>query len=155
MCDCKNGVCTCGGWMVPLARVLLALVFIVAGWGKLTGFAGAEQMVAMGGFPMPTVFTVLAIIFELGGGLMLLSGFHTRLGAWMLIILTVIATVAYHTDFSQQMTQIMFLKNVAIIGGLLLVAKVGAGAYGLSHWDRKICMAGEMCPDCKTGAGEK
>lgn len=112
------------------------------------GFAGAVQMVAAGGFPMPTLFTVLAIVFELGGGLMLLTGFHARLGAWMLIVLTVIATVAYHMNLGDQMTQIMFLKNVAIVGGLLLVTQVGAGGYSLAAWNTKLCIGCKKCPDC-------
>lgn len=149
MCQCSGGACTCGGWQLPLGRVLIALLFVVAGWGKLTGFAGAVAMVAAAGFPMPQLMTVLAIVFELGGGLMLLTGFHVRLASRMLVVFTVIATLAYHTDFSQQVNMIMFLKNLAIIGGLLYVCKAGAGSWSLSKWDTKICMGGTMCPDCK------
>jgi putative oxidoreductase len=128
---------------------LLALLFVFAGFNKLTGFEGAVQMVAGAGFPMPTLMTALAVIFELGGGLMLLLGFHARMAAWMLIVFTAIATAAFHMDFSQQMNTIMFLKNVSIIGGLLYVTAVGAGKWSLAHWDTKLCMGGDKCPDCK------
>ncbi len=150
MCQCAHGgSCRCGGWYLAVGRVLLALLFVVAGFNKLTGFQGTVQMVAGAGFPAPELMTALAIIFELGGGVMLLLGFHARLAAWMLIAFTAIATVGYHMDFSQQMQMIMFLKNLSIIGGLLYVASVGAGSWSLAAWDRKLCMGGDMCPDCK------
>ena len=150
MCQCaQGGSCKCGGWYLTVGRVLLSLLFIIAGFNKLTSFEGTVQMVAGAGFPAPELMTVLAIIFELGGGLMLLLGFHARLAAWMLIAFTAIATVGYHMDFSQQMQMIMFLKNVAIIGGLLFVAAVGAGSWSLAAWDRKLCVGADMCPDCK------
>lgn len=152
MCQCTNGSCTCNGWYPLIGRVLLGALFVFAGFNKLTGFAATVPMVAAAGFPMPEVMTALAIIFELGGGLMLLTGFHARLGAWMLVVFTVIATLAYHTDFSQQMQMTMFLKNVAIIGGLFYVVSYGAGSrWSLSSWDKKVCMGGAMCPDCKEG----
>jgi putative oxidoreductase len=153
MCDGSHGSCTCGGWKAPVGRILIGLLFVVAGWGKLTNFAGTEQYVGTV-FPMAALFTVLAIIFELGGGLMLVTGFHARLASWMLIVFTALATLGYHTDFSQPMQQIMFLKNVAIIGGLLYVSAMGAGKWSLSKWDTKICMGGKMCPDCKVASPE-
>lgn len=150
MCQCAHGgSCNCGGWYITIGRVLLALLFVFAGFNKLTGFEGAVQMVAGAGFPMPTLMTALAVIFELGGGLMLLLGFHARMAAWMLIVFTAIATAAFHMDFSQQMNTIMFLKNVSIIGGLLYVTAVGAGKWSLAHWDTKLCMGADKCPDCK------
>jgi putative oxidoreductase len=135
-------------WYMPIGRVLMALLFIIAGWGKITGFAGAVGMVAAAGFPMPTVMTVLAIIFEFGGGVMLLLGFHARLAAWMLIVFTAIATLGYHMDWSNQMNMIMALKNLAIIGGLLYVAKIGAGGCSLAKHNTSVCMGSNMCPDC-------
>jgi putative oxidoreductase len=149
MCDGSHGSCTCGGWKLPVGRILIGLLFVVAGWGKLTNFAGTEQYVASV-FPMAALFTVLAIIFEFGGGLMLMTGFHARLASWMLIVFTALATLGYHTNWSQPMQQIMFLKNVAIIGGLLYVSSMGAGKWSLAAWNTKCCMGGAMCPDCKT-----
>ncbi len=148
MCQCNGGSCSCG-WNVTIGRVLIALLFVFAGFNKLMGFDGTVQMVAGAGFPAPTLMAALAVIFELGGGLMLLLGFHARLAAWMLIVFTAIATAAFHMDFSQQMNTIMFLKNVSIIGGLLYVTAAGAGKWSLAHWDSKLCMGGDKCPDCK------
>lgn len=138
----------CAKWYMPIGRVLLSLLFIVAGWGKLTGFAATVGMIAAAGFPMPTLMAVLAIIFELGGGILLLTGFHARMAAWMLIVFTAIATVGYHMDWSNQMQMIMALKNVAIIGGLLFVTRVGAGGYGLAQYNTVCCRCQNMCPDC-------
>ena len=147
MCGC--GGSGNGGKTAFFGRVFLGILFLLAGWMKLTGFAGAPQMIAAAGFPAPAFFAVLAIIFEFGGGLLLVTGFHARMAAWMLIVFTAIATVAYHNPFAgDQMAMIMFLKNLAIIGGLLYVTVCGAGAWSLASWNRKVCKGGTMCPDC-------
>ena len=150
MCE-HNGACGHGGGKtVFVGRVLLGLIFLVGGWMKLTGFAGTEQMIAGAGFPAPALMAILAIIFEFGGGLLLITGFHARLASWMLIVFTAIATIAYHNPFAgDQMALIMFLKNIAIIGGLLYVSVYGAGAWSLGTWNRQWCKGGRMCPDCK------
>ena len=143
MCKC-SGKYECKNYYLLAGRILIAILFLVAGWGKLTGFAGTVGFVASGGFPMPEVFAVLAIIFELGGGLMLLLGFHSRIAAKALIVFTVIATAVYHNVFVDATQQVMLLKNLAIIGGLLYVSVFGAGAYSL----QKNC-GNANCPDCK------
>jgi len=147
MCKCNgkcDGKCGCKDWYLLAGRVLIAVLFLIGGWGKITNFAGSVGFVASGGFPMPELFTVLAIVFEFGGALLLLSGYHARIGAKALIILTAIATVAYHNVFADPTQQVMLLKNLAIIGGLLYVAVFGAGAYSL----QKNC-GNSNCPDCK------
>lgn len=146
-CTCEKGTCSCKTWIVPVGRVLLGLIFVFAGIGKLTGFGDAVTEVAQV-FPLPTLFTILAILFELGGGLMLVSGFHARVGAWALIIFTIMATLGYHMG-SDMMSHMQLLKNVSIIGGLLYVTAFGAGAYSLAAWNTKFCKGGNMCPDCK------
>lgn len=137
------------GWYKLIGRVLLGLVFLLAGWMKLTGFSAFVGQLGQTGFPLPSLFAVLAIIFEFGGALLLISGFHVRLAAWMLIIFTAIATVVYHDPMSNQVQMMMFMKNLAIIGGLLYVAATGAGKYGLAKWNRTYCKGGKMCPDCR------
>lgn len=134
----------CKNYCLLAGRVLIAALFLVAGWGKITNFAGAVGFVAAGGFPMPEVFAVLAIIFEVGGGLMLLTGFHSRIGAQALILFTAITIIAYHNPFADPTQQMMMLKNLAIIGGLLYVVAFGAGAYSVS----RNC-GNSWCPDCK------
>ena len=120
--------------MLPLiGRILIGALFVVAGFGKVTGFAGFAGYLAKLGFPAPEAMAVLAIIFELGGGILLIIGWQTRWAAWALILFTVVATFAAHRfwDFeaaqrTNQMTQ--FLKNLAIVGGLLMYACFGPGS---------------------------
>ncbi len=117
--------------MLHAPRALLALLFVVGGFGFLTNFAGTAQYVGMGLSPwglagVATIATIIAIILKLGGGAMLLLNWKTSTAAWMLIVFTVLATLMYHMHWGgeggqMQMTQ--FLKNLAIIGGLLLFAK--------------------------------
>lgn len=137
MCKC-NGKCGCKKYYLLAGRVLMAALFLIIGWGKITNFSGTVAFVAAGGFPMPTVFAVLAIIFEVGGALMVLTGYHARMGAKALIIFTAIATGAYHNAFSDPTQQLMMLKNLSIIGGLLYIAAFGAGA----------CSLHKKCGDC-------
>ena len=122
-----------GNPIVTLAgRILLAAIFLVAGYGKLMAFAGTSGYFAKLGFPAPDVMTVLAIAVELGGALLLIAGWHTRWAAWALILFVAIATFAAHRfwefDASQYRNQMNhFLKNLALIGGLLFVVAFGPG----------------------------
>ena len=119
--------------VVPLAGgILLAVVFLVAGYGKLVAFAGTSGYLAKLGFPAPDVMTVLAIAVELGGALLLVAGWRTRWAAWALILFVAVATFAAHRfwefDASQYRNQMNhFLKNLALIGGLLFVVEFGPG----------------------------
>ena len=119
-----------------LGRVLIALMFIPAGFGKIAGFAGTAGYIASKGLPLPELGVVLAIAVELGGGLALLAGFGTKLVALALAVFTLAASVIFHNYWGvpaeQVMTQtLMFYKNIAIIGGLLTLAAHGAGAWSL------------------------
>lgn len=114
-----------------LPRILLSLLFVYGGYNFLVGFSATQQMVTGGLTPwglagIATVATIIAIILKLGGGLMLLVNYKTSLAAWMLIAFTVLATLLYHTNWSGADAQMQigsFLKNLAIIGGLLLYAR--------------------------------
>jgi putative oxidoreductase len=123
-----------GNPIVTLAgRILLAAIFLVAGYGKLMAFAGTSGYFAKLGFPAPDVMTVLAIAVELGGALLLVAGWHARWAAWALILFVAIATFAAHRfwefDAAQYRNQMNhFLKNLALIGGLLFVVAFGPGA---------------------------
>lgn len=127
MCQCK-GRC---GMATHLPRVLLSLLFIVGGFGFLTNFEGTATFVATGLAPwglagIATLATAIAIVLKLGGGIMLLVNYKTNYAAWMLIAFTVLATLMFHTNWSgadAQMQMTSFLKNLAILGGLLLYAK--------------------------------
>lgn len=119
--------------VMPLAgRLLLAAIFLVAGFDKLTAFAGTSGYLAKLGFPMADLMTVIAIVLELGGAILLIAGWKIRWAAWALIVFVAVATFAAHrfweVDASQYRNQLNhFLKNLALIGGLLFVAAFGPG----------------------------
>jgi putative oxidoreductase len=114
------------------ARILLSQIFLMAGAGKLMDWSGTEaHMADMGMFWIP-VFLVGAIVIEIGGGLSLLLGYKARLGALILFLFLIPTTLVFHSFWTfpeeQQQTQIVnFMKNLAIMGGLLLVVTYGAG----------------------------
>ena len=119
-----------------IGRLLLAYLFIPAGIGKLTGFAGTVGYITSKGLPMPEVAAGLAIVVELGVGLMLLVGFQTRWAALVLTLFTLAAGFFFYNYWAvsadqAMVQQLMFNKNVAIAGGLLAFAAFGAGAFSL------------------------
>ena len=119
--------------MLMVGRILLALLFLVAGVRKLMAVAGSTGYLTKLGFPMPEVMIWVAIAIEIGGAALLILGWNTRRVAWLLILFTAIATAMAHRfwefDAAQYGNQLNhFLKNVAIIGGLLYVAALGPGS---------------------------
>ncbi len=123
----------------PLAlvgRLLLALLFLPAGISKISGFAGTVGYIASKGLPMPTVAAVIAIIVEVVAPLALITGFGTRWAALVLAGFTVVATFVFHNFWAMpaeqvMMQQLMFFKNIAVVGGLLTLAAHGAGAWSM------------------------
>ena len=113
-----------------IARIFIAALFLMAGVGKLgSGYAGTQgYMVAMG---VPGVLLPLVIALEIGGAILVIAGFWTRITALALAAFTVLSALLFHLDFSEQMQQIMFLKNFAIGGGFLFLAIKGAGAWSI------------------------
>lgn len=133
-----NALCKLATQYGPLAgRILLALIFVMAGWNKLGGFEGTAGYMASKGLPMVNVLLALAILVELGGGLMVLLGVYARWGAAALFLFCIPATLIFHNfwtiaDPQQQYIQmLMFMKNLAIMGGLLYVVAFGSGQYSL------------------------
>ena len=117
-------------------RVLLAALFLPAGFGKLTSFAGTVGYIGSVGLPLPELGAVLAIAAEVLGGLALLLGLGTRAAALVLAVFTAAASVFFHAYWAAPadqafMQQLLFFKNVAVVGGLLTVAAWGAGAWSL------------------------
>ncbi|WP_137917729.1 DoxX family protein [Hydrogenophaga sp. 2FB] len=123
----------------PLAligRILLAIMFVPAGFGKIAGFAGSVGYATAMGLPMPQVGVAIALVIELFGGLALLIGYRTRIAAIALAVFTLVASFYFHAYWSlpaeqQMMQQLMFFKNLAITGGLLAFAAFGAGAFSV------------------------
>lgn len=115
---------------VPLlGRILLGLIFVMSGVTKITGFEGTQQYMASQGMPATAVLLVGAIVVEILGGLSVILGLWARAGAAALVVFLIPATLIFHTDFSQQTQVIMFLKNLSIMGGLLLLVAQGPGTY--------------------------
>ena len=119
-----------------VGRILLAALFLPAGIGKLTGFAGTVGYIASVGLPLPQVGAALALIVEIVGGIALITGFGTRFAALALAVFTAVASFFFHNYWAapaeqQMVQQLMFFKNVAVVGGLLTLAAWGAGSWSL------------------------
>ena len=117
-----------------VGRALIALVFIPAGFSKIGGFADTAGYIASRGLPMAEVAAAIAIAIELGLGLMLLVGFKARWAALGIAIFTAVITPIFHNFWAmpaaeQMMQQQAFFKNLAIVGGLLLVVAFGPGGW--------------------------
>lgn len=120
-----------GSLAILVGRILLSIMFIVAGYGKLTAIGGTAGWFASLGLPAPTVLTVVVGLVELIGGLAVLVGYQTRIAALVLAAFTIGATLIAHTNLSDQVQQLFFLKNLAITGGFLALAASGAGALSV------------------------
>jgi len=117
-------------------RFLLALMFILAGFGKLANADGTAQFMASGGLPNLPILALLVGLFEVLAGAALIVGFKARWAALALAAFTVVATLMFHAYWSkpadqQYLQQLMFLKNLAVVGGMLAVAAMGAGAWSV------------------------
>ena len=118
----------------PIGRVLLALMFLVAGLNKISGYAGMQgYMESMG---VPGALLPLVIALEIVGGLTLMLGWHTRLTAFLLAGFTVLATLIFHSNIGDQTQMLFFMKNLSITGGLLMVVSHGAGPYSIDNRQR-------------------
>ncbi|MEZ5605464.1 MAG: DoxX family protein [Burkholderiaceae bacterium] len=123
----------------PLAlagRLLMALLFLPAGIGKLTGFAGTVGYISSVGLPMPQLGAVVALVVEIVGGVALIAGFGTRVAAIVLAAFTLVASYFFHAYWAvpadqQLIPQLLFYKNMAVVGGLLTIAAWGAGAWSV------------------------
>lgn len=109
------------------ARLLMAQIFIISGFGKITGYGATAGYFSALGIPMSSVVLPLVILIEFGGGLALLFGLKARWAAAILALFTIAAALVAHTNFGDRMQMIQFMKNLAIAGGLLLFVKYGAG----------------------------
>lgn len=113
------------------ARILMPILFISAGWGKVTGYAGTQQyMEAMG---VPGALLPLTILLELGGGLAVLFGLLTRTTALFTAGFTILTAFLFHSNFAEDVNQLMFMKNLTIAGGYLVLAVAGPGAFSIDR----------------------
>jgi putative oxidoreductase len=122
--------------LLLVGRILLAAIFLIAGSRKVMTYAATVGYFTKLGFPMPEVMAVIAPIIEIGGALLLIAGWKSRYAAWLLALFVVIATFMAHrfwefdaAQYANQMNH--FMKNFAIIGGLLFVAACGPGSLSV------------------------
>lgn len=118
------------------ARLLIVALFLPAGIGKLTGFDGTVGYIASVGLPLPAVGAALAVAVEIGASLALLAGLGTRIAALVLAAFTLAASVFFHAYWAAPadqayVAQLLFFKNIAVVGGLLMLVAYGAGRWSL------------------------
>lgn len=121
---------------IPLiARVFLTVIFFKSAFDKITGFGGTQQFMAANGIPQALTGLLLvgAIVAELGGGLSVLLGYKARWGALALIVFMIPTTLIFHNNLGDRMQLTQFLKNLSLIGGLLMVYSFGAGPISLDE----------------------
>lgn len=126
-----------------VGRILMAWLFIPAGFGKIAGFSGSVGYAASVGLPLPEVGVAIGLLIELLGGIFLLIGFMTRPAALALALFTLVASFFFHAYWSMpadqaMMQQLMFNKNLAIVGGLLAFAAFGAGGLSVDAKRKRL-----------------
>ncbi len=124
------------GVPILIARFLLALMFVLAGISKFTGLEGTAGYIASQGLPLPSLLAFATALLETVGGVMLIVGWQARWAALALAAFTALASVLFHNFWAlpadqQMMQQLMFMKNLSVIGGLLMVFGFGAGSLSL------------------------
>lgn len=112
-------------------RLFLATVFILSGIGKIAAPEATQGFIASVGLPLPFLSFLIAVLVEVGGGILLIIGFQTRLASLALAAFTLATAIVFHNNFADQNQMVHFLKNISIIGGLLQVAAFGAGSLSL------------------------
>ena len=114
-----------------IGRILYAAMLLLFGYGKITAFSGAAGYMSSLGLPVPSLVAAIAIIVEIGGGLLMLAGYQTRLVALGLAIYVLVTAFVGHFQLGDPNQFQHFMKNIAIVGGLLAFVAFGAGAYSL------------------------
>jgi putative oxidoreductase len=123
----------------PLAgRILMSVLFLVSGFFKVGGYSQMVGAATAKGVPLASVAIACAAVLELAGGLAILIGFQTRVAAWILFLYLIPVTFLSHNFWAmqgmeQQDNMVHLLKNVAIMGGLVILATYGAGPYSIDH----------------------
>ena len=123
-----------------IGRILLAVIFILSGYNKIGGFEQTAGYMASKGLPMADILLVLTIVIELGGGLMIALGLYARWAAGIVFLFLIPVTLIFHAPWGAppaevQMQTIQFMKNLAIMGGMLYIAAFGSGPYSLKRDD--------------------
>jgi putative oxidoreductase len=118
---------------VLIGRILLVLIFLKSGLGKIENFQGTVQYMASSGMPYTNFFLVGAIFFELVGSITVILGYFARFGALLLLIFLIPTTLIFHNIFVDPKMMIQFMKNVSMFGGILVLLAVGPGRLSLDY----------------------
>jgi putative oxidoreductase len=121
-----------------VGRILIAVIFLLSGIGKIGNFAGTAGYMASKGVPMTELLLVITIIAEVGSAVLLILGWKARLAAAVLFLWMIPVTLTFHNFWTapadqQMVQQIMFLKNLAMMGGMLYIMAFGSGPYSLER----------------------
>lgn len=114
-----------------VARILLAAIFIIFGFFKFSNIGGLAGYIGSVGLPLPTILAWLTAIFEVVAGVCVLIGFQTRLASWALAAFCIVSAIIFHNNFGDQTQMTMFMKNIAMAGGFMLLALNGPGSMSL------------------------
>ncbi len=118
---------------VLIGRVILVLIFLKSGIGKIENFQGTAQYMAKFGMPYTNFFLVGAIFFELVGSITVILGYFARFGALLLLIFLIPTTLIFHNIFKDPQMMIQFMKNVSMFGGLLVLLSFGPGRFSFDY----------------------
>ena len=118
-------------YIAASGRLLMALIFLISGAGKIAAPGMTLGYIASAGLPLPLIAYLVAVGIELGGGILLVVGYQTRIVASVMTIFAIVTALSFHHDFADQNQMIHFLKNVAMAGGLLQIVAFGAGAFSI------------------------
>jgi len=114
-----------------LGRFLIAALFLISGLAKIATPALTQGYIASAGLPFPLLAYLVAIVVEIGGGVLLILGYQSRIVASVMAVYTVAAALGFHRDFADQNAMAHFLKNLSITGGLLQIVALGAGTFSI------------------------
>jgi putative oxidoreductase len=118
-------------------RVLISLLFLLSGVGKVAAPAATIEHIDAAGLILPSLGFAIAVAVEIGAGAGVLLGYRARLAAIVMAVFTIAAAIGFHRDFADMKQFIHFMKNVAIAGGLLQIAAFGAGRFSLDARARR------------------
>ena len=118
-------------YAAAIGRLMIAILFLLSGVGKIAAPAMTQAYIASSGLPLPIAGYIVAVVVEVAGGLLLAVGYRTTLVATGMAVFTLATAVFFHNNFADQNQMIHFLKNIAIAGGLFQVAAFGAGSISL------------------------
>lgn len=113
----------------PLGRILLSLIFVQSGLNKIVNYAGTQGYMESAGVPGALLPLVIAV--EVAGGLAVILGWHARLAAFLLAGFSLLSGLLFHGNFAEPMQMILFMKNVALAGGFLMIVSLGAGPFSV------------------------